>query len=58
MTKHTNYKNPCIIKITKLHQDQFDYDYYRISYEDEDWELTATKDELLEEISEHLDNIN
>ena len=55
MTKHDNYNNPCVIKITKLHQKQYDYDYYVLSYEDEDWELTATEEELFEELAEHLE---
>lgn len=54
MTKHNNYANPCVATIYKR-QGLDGEDIYVLSYQDEEWELTATKDEVLEELSEHLE---
>ena len=47
-----DYKNPCIITITKLPNG-----LYKLSYDDEDWEFLCSKPEAIEEITEHLDNM-
>ena len=48
--KHDNYDNPCHITISKHEED----DLYTLRYEDEDYEYLCSKEELLEELSEHL----
>lgn len=56
MVKHDNYKNPVIITIYK-NRDITGNDYYTLRYDDEEWEFDASKEEILEEISEHLELI-
>lgn len=51
MIKHTDYDNPCLIKIYKCG------DNYRLIYQTENYEFFCDKDELLEELGEHLDNM-
>lgn len=53
MIKHTDYDNPCHIVIFKHRQNGA----YTLRYEDENYELYCTKDELLEELGEHLENM-
>lgn len=53
MAKHDNYKNPAIITIRKTYIGG--EENYQLSYDDEDWGLCGSKEEILEEISEHLD---
>lgn len=48
--KHNNYDNPAEITIVRLDEDHFD-----LAYGEEDWSLIGTKDEVLEELSEHMD---
>lgn len=48
--KNDDYSNPVKIVIEKLGDDE-----YKLTYDDESWEYTATKEEILNEISEHLD---
>lgn len=48
--KNDDYSNPVKITIQKLGDD-----LYQMKYEDEGWEYTATKEEILAEIGEHLD---
>lgn len=52
--KRDDYKNPCEMIITKsATQDNT----YTLVYPSENYEYTCSKEELLTEISEHLDNI-
>ena len=48
--EHGNYNPECKINIRKL-----DKDYYILMYEH--YTLLCSKDELLEELSEHMDNM-
>lgn len=57
MAKHTNYTNPCRITITKKHQKNYDYDYYVLKYIDDGYEYYCSQEELLAELSEHMDNM-
>ena len=53
MTKHSNYKSTAVVTIKKV---KFgDDDCYELSYDDDQWSLSASKDEILEELSEHLE---
>lgn len=53
MIKHTDYDNPCKITITKAGEDN-----YILEYEQESYTYVCSKEELLEELGEHLDNMN
>lgn len=55
--QHDNYKNPCVVTITKLHQGNYDYDYYTLQYQDESYTLTGTLEDIINELSEHMDNM-
>lgn len=50
--KHTNYSQNCHIIINK-----FNDDIYRLEYPEEHYSYICSKSELLEELSEHLDNM-
>lgn len=52
MIKHTDYDNPCHIVITK-HKNGM----YTLRYEDENYEFYCSKNELLEELREHVENM-
>lgn len=56
MAKHDNYDNPCVITITKKCHIGGGC-YYSLKYEQEDYEFICSKDELLAELGEHLDNM-
>ena len=47
--KHSDYSNPCEIRVTKL-----DDDVYRLQYSDENFELVGMLDDVVDEIKEHL----
>lgn len=46
--KHSDYKNPAVITIRRQGEN------YRLTYADEEWELYAGLEEILDEIKEHL----
>ena len=48
--KHDNYDQSEMIQITRLGEDTF-----RLFYEAENYEFVGTHDEVIEELSEHLD---
>lgn len=48
MTKHDNYTNPAVITV------QRQGDNYKLTYADEEWELYAGLDEVIDEIRGHL----
>ena len=50
MTKHDNYNRVCEITITK-HNDNS----YELKYLDENWVLSASKEEILEELGGHME---
>lgn len=50
--KHDNYKSVATITLEKTENGQ-----YMLSYDDESWTLWADKDEILEELGEHMDNM-
>lgn len=55
--KHDNYNNTAEITITKC-GDPFEGDFILKYYGDgEEWEYHASKEEILEELSEHMDNM-
>lgn len=55
--QHDNYKNPCVVTIEKTHQGNYDYDYYKLSYDNEDWCLYGTLEDVVAELQEHMDNM-
>lgn len=55
--KHDDYANPCVVTITKRHQRDYDYDFYELTYEDEGWTLMGMKEDVIKELSEHMDNM-
>lgn len=52
MLKHDDYENPCGMTITK-HKNGF----YTLKYISENFEMWGTKDDILNELGEHLDNM-
>ena len=50
MTKHNNYESTAEITLVKVGDNLF-----RLSYQEEDWELLGSKDEILEELGEHME---
>ena len=52
MTKHNNYKSIDKIKIIKISDDK-----YSLEYDSDGWGLIGTREEIIEEISEHLANM-
>lgn len=55
--QHDNYKNPCVVTIRKRHNSSYDYDFYTLQYDDEDYALTGTLEDIINELSEHMDNM-
>lgn len=57
--KRDNYKNPCVLTITKHTQKQYDYDFYTLRYENEgeEWELYGLAEDILAELGEHMNNM-
>lgn len=55
--KHDNYTNPCVVTIRKRHNKSYDYDFYTLQYADEDYALTGTLEDIINELSEHMDNM-
>lgn len=55
--RHDDYANPCVVTITKRHQCNYIYDFYELTYSDEDWTLVGTKEDVIKELSEHMDNM-
>lgn len=48
--KHDDYDKSEMIQLTRLGEDE-----YRLFYESENYEFIATKEEILEELSEHME---
>lgn len=51
--QHTDYDNPCRVTIYKGEGE----DAWTLRYEDEGYEYYCTQEELLNELSEHMDNM-
>lgn len=51
--QHDNYDNPCRVTIYKGQGE----DAWTLRYEDEGYEYYCDKKELLNELSEHMDNM-
>lgn len=51
--QHDNYDNPCRVTIYKVKGE----DNWILRYEDEDYEYYCNQEELLTELSEHMDNM-
>ena len=51
--RHDNYNNPCRITIRKCKGEN----NWTLLYEDEGYEYYCTQEELLAELSEHMDNM-
>lgn len=52
--KHDNYKNPCVVKIEKTYLDNYDYYYYKLIYDDENWCLCGTLEGVVAELQERM----
>jgi RNase P/RNase MRP subunit p30 len=50
MVKHSDYDKDEMIQLSRLGEDK-----YRLFYEAENYEFIATKEEVLEELSEHME---
>lgn len=51
--QHDNYDNPCRVTIRKCKGE----DAWILRYEDEGYEYYCNQEELLTELSEHMDNM-
>lgn len=59
--KHDNYDSTASITLVKANTRKYEgmADFFSLRYnnEGEEWELYGTKEEILEELSEHMDNM-
>lgn len=53
--KHDNYDRVANIRLEKHKQRQYGYTYYTLNYGD--YELYGTKEDIINELSEHMDNM-